>query len=430
MTTTSNPATIPTRTNSTLSSSTPCHPMSSRRRSPISPHAAHAAPSSISPNRPFLKCPRTRSPVPAHMPFFSRWMLAFPAAAALACLIFLTIHFRNTAISTNPVAAVDPRYSSRLLRRPRQHRQPNQSPRQRPPPRKSRSRNPIPVPRTSRFGRSALRSRRKPPRSSPASQPRLRRTPQTGNGNSSARSNGQETRRGSHVRYWLCFDSYGVRRRRRAARSRQPHRHKPHSSRDAGRREDEARRELHSAANQYDLPRAQAQQAQASAPAPPASPNSGIYGGTGQANLNQNYSSRHRVPAAPLVTEPHPPDDATGDRCTRASPRSPLRAKRRLTLPSKLAALSVTRAPRASRRHRRRAVPQRRRRRNLAASASPVDRPRLKVALVPSTNGHLLSKSLGGISAAKSSAPSPTFELTTDAGDLWISPDGQTWKHK
>lgn len=36
-------------------------------------------------------------PVHARAPLFARWMLAFPAAAALACLIFLTIHFRNPA---------------------------------------------------------------------------------------------------------------------------------------------------------------------------------------------------------------------------------------------------------------------------------------------------------------------------------------------
>jgi hypothetical protein len=59
----------------------------------------------------------------------------------------------------------------------------------------------------------------------------------------------------------------------------------------------------------------------------------------------------------------------------------------------------------------------------------------VKVALLPSTNGRLLAKSLGGMSApttaAKSPAtPAPTFQLTTDSGDVWTSNDGQTWKHQ
>src|ERR1019366_7315154 len=41
------------------------------------------------------EAPAQPQPVPPR-PWFSGWMLAFPAAAALACLIFLTVHFRDT----------------------------------------------------------------------------------------------------------------------------------------------------------------------------------------------------------------------------------------------------------------------------------------------------------------------------------------------
>ena len=59
----------------------------------------------------------------------------------------------------------------------------------------------------------------------------------------------------------------------------------------------------------------------------------------------------------------------------------------------------------------------------------------VKVALLPSPNPHPFARSAGSlagpIDAAKpSTLPSSTFELTTDAGDLWTSPDGQVWKRK
>jgi Putative zinc-finger len=41
--------------------------------------------------------------------------------------------------------------------------------------------------------------------------------------------------------------------------------------------------------------------------------------------------------------------------------------------------------------------------------------------------------SAAAVSAAKAASPAPTqptFELTTDAGETWVSTDGQTWKHK
>ena len=41
-------------------------------------------------------------PIPAHRAWFASWKLAFPAAAALACLIFLTIHLRTTTTPQNP----------------------------------------------------------------------------------------------------------------------------------------------------------------------------------------------------------------------------------------------------------------------------------------------------------------------------------------
>jgi hypothetical protein len=206
-----------------------------------------------------------------------------------------------------------------------------------------------------------------------------------------------------------------------------------------------ARRELRSAANQYDRTRAQAQRA---APAASAANNgnSGIYGGTGQTDLNENYTdgvpasniarqgSSNPVASAATATAVDQSSAQTSDSAAPAAPAKPLP-----TLPSKLPALSVA----TNSQH------------QLALDAAgalfrsdddgvtwqPVPAQwtgrAIRVALLPSPSAHLFAKSLGAVAAppaaAKSAtAPSPhaTFQLTTDAGDLWTSLDGQIWKHR
>jgi hypothetical protein len=60
----------------------------------------------------------------------------------------------------------------------------------------------------------------------------------------------------------------------------------------------------------------------------------------------------------------------------------------------------------------------------------------LKLQLTPPPNTHTLAKSSNSVAATATTKPAPTaaaqptFELTNDTGIVWISTDGQTWKHK
>ena len=351
--------------------------------------------------------------------FFSRWMLAFPVAAALACLIFLTVHFRNLPNATNQVAAVDPR----LLK-----------PSPPPPPPTEPASPPSPAPAQSEKpqAKTAPTHRFVAPEGS-ASAPEV--VPQRSLGFTALpKPEITNATNASSDKKFASGAASGTGYAPAAApppaapitATASPQPPTIHGS--------EARRELRSAATQYDMSRAQAQQAPASAPS--ASPNSGIYGGTGPTDLNENYIAA--VPAYNLAAAQSTATASDTVTVTGAPPAldtteaAPLKARLLPTLPSHLPVISIV-----SRAGHQLAI-------DTAGALfhsedsgvtwQPVPAQwtgrALKVALVPSTNGHLLSKSLGGISAAKSSAPSPTFQLTTDSGEVWISPDGQTWQHQ
>jgi hypothetical protein len=371
----------------------------------------------------FLGAPAQPQPVAAPRPWFSGWMLAFPAAAALACLIFLTVHLRNAANAKNQIAAVN---RAQVEQTP-----PLPSPA--PPPEPAVSSKPAPAQVRTPHAMAAP----SPHASGTAKEPEL----------ATAANTPSEKKSFHGTMPGASFASASPTPLPAAApagtvTTAAP----PQSAVIAG---NAPRRELRSAASQYDLPRAQAQQAPPlPPPLPPASSNSGIYGGTGQTNLNENYiagvpvsnAAATTVSAAPASTETAA--DATAvDQLSASSDAPALRqAKSRPTLPSKLAALSV-----ATSAHRHLAIDTAGtlfRSEDAGSSWQPVPVQwtgrAIKVALVPSPNARLLAKSVGSLSAPpaeakRSAAPSaqpPTFELTTDDGDLWISTDGQIWTRK
>jgi hypothetical protein len=192
------------------------------------------------------------------------------------------------------------------------------------------------------------------------------------------------------------------------------------------------------------MPRAQAKQAAAAGPATNHG-NSGIYGGTGQTNLNQNYIEGVPVSSVAQQGSSNPVANAvTVDSADQISGQlsdsaaAAARAKPLPTLPSKLPALSV-----AGNAQHQLAIDTagalfRSDDAGVTWQAVPIQWTgrAVSVALMPPPNTHLLAQRASGLTAptaaAKSAAPSThaTFQLTTDAGDVWISTDGQTWKHK
>jgi hypothetical protein len=370
-------------------------------------------------------------PIPARTPLFSRWMLAFPAAAALACLILLTIHLRNAAIATNQVAAVDT---------PRKQMHPPLP--QAPPTEPATS--PTPAPAQIHTPPAAAAPHTAPSAPTPiapphvsfglAAQPKPEFTTATNAPSQKMAATGAVT----GASYSSAAPSPA------AASPAVPI--TPAASPQAGLGAGaESRRELRSAASQYDMARAQAQQA-----SPPANGNSAIYGGTGQANLNQNYIAGVAAANASARTASTATADTATDTEELAAANAPamldtvdaatLEAKVLPRLPSHLPALSIV----SNTRH------------QLALDTAgtlfrsddagvtwqPVPAQwtgrAVKIALIPSPNARLLGSSAGPLaappaaakSAAAPTAPSPTFELTTDSGDLWISADGKSWKRK
>jgi len=147
--------------------------------------------------------------------------------------------------------------------------------------------------------------------------------------------------------------------------------------------------------------------------------NSGIYGGTGQTNLNENYIEG--VPVSNIAQQ----DSSNPTSAARTAPIKPLP-----TLPSKLPALSVV-----ERAGRTLAI-------DTAGSLFRSDDAGVTWHLVPTQwQGRALTVHLAQPpsapqpeaatnAAGASSQPqaiAPAFEVTTDSGARYTSPDGQTW---
>jgi hypothetical protein len=361
-----------------------------------------------------LEVPSQPQPVAAPRPWFSGWMLAFPAAAALACLIVLTVHLRSAANAKNQIAAVNTA--------PVEQAPPLPPPA--PPPEPAVSSKPAPAPVIAPHAVAAPSSHA----SGVAKQPEV-----------ATATNPPSEKESFHG--GMLGASFA------SANSAPPAAAAPADtittaapSQLAGIGGNAARRELRSAASQYDTGRAQAQQAPPlPPPPPPASANSSIYAGTGRTNLNGNYIAGISASSASAqAVTGSAADTVTVDALSADTSAAEIAQPKRLpALPSKLAALSVATSAR----------------RQLAVDIGgalfrsedsgstwqpvPVQWTgrAVKVAFVPSPTAHLLANSAGALSAppaaAKRSAPQPpTFELTTDAGDLWISTDGQIWTRK
>jgi hypothetical protein len=364
----------------------------------------------------FLGAPAQPQPVAAPRPWFSGWMLAFPAAAALACLIFLTVHLRNAANAKNQIAAVN---RAQVEQTP-----PLPSPA--PPPEPAVSSKPAPAQVRTPHAVAAPSSHA----SGIAKEPEM-----------AAAANPPSEKKSFHGA--MTGASYAPALPPPAAAAPADAITAAAPPQLAGIGGSAPRRELRSAASQYDLGRAQAQQAPPLPPPPaPASSNSGIYGGTGQTNLNENYIAG--VPAssasAQAVTGSAADTVTVGALSTDSSAAEIAQPKRLPALPSKLAALSV-----ATNARRHLAIDTAGalfRSEDAGSTWQPVPVQwtgrAIKVALVPFPNARLLAESVGSLSAPpaeanRSAAPSaqpPTFELTTDDGDLWISTDGQIWTRK
>jgi hypothetical protein len=367
---------------------------------------------------------RTRTPLFARRKL-SFPMLAFPAAAAaLACLILLTIHFRNAA-APNQIPATNTAHIDQTPPPP-----PPAPPTSNPAQIATPQARPAPSPHASGSSLPSASTREAPPRAglglAPSPAPAIA-TP--------ANPPLEDKKVAPDAVAGIGYSAAPA-----AAAPASPL--IPSAAPQLPAVARAAARELRSSASQYDAPHAQAQQAPSVATGSVASNGKpGIYGGTGQTNLNENYIAAVPLSNAAVQTA----SAATSQTVTVANAPSTvdtldaatLHAKVLPQLPSKLPALSVVSNAR----------------RQLALDTAgalfrsddagvtwqpvPIQWTgrAVSVALLPSPSLHFYAKSLGGLTAppaaAKSSAAPPTtFQLTTDAGDLWISPDGQTWKRK
>jgi len=374
---------------------------------------------------------------PAHTrtPLFARWMLAFPAAAALVCLILLTIHVRNRG--SNQIAVPPTAHIETPPPPPAAPPEPAAQPASAPAPVRTPPAATVPASRTPPPAAVAASPRGTPPPVSfgyaSAPKPEFATTPispekKTGLGGMSGAS---------------YVPPPALSPPPAAASPAVPV--SPTTPQPSLADRAEARRELRSAATQYDMPRAQTQKA---APAGSATNNgnSGIYGGTGQTNLNENYAAGVSASNAALQGGSSPVATTAADAAvdqdpasarTTASPQA--KAKALPALPSNLSAVSVATSSQHQLALDTAGALFRSDDAGVTWQAVPVQWTghAVSVALVPSPNLHPFAKSINGLTnppAAAKSAAAPTaratFQLTTDAGDLWISPDGQTWNRK
>lgn len=376
-------------------------------------------------------------PVGARRPWFSSWMLALPAAAAFACLVLLTIHLRDIRFEKNQAAAVQ---TARLEQTP-------------PPLTAAPSAAPAPPPKP------ALAQERKlktvPPQralapTTPANPAKLA---QGRTSNVSAEAPLAVT--GSPSSYHGTTLPAAPKQQVVAAAASganfmsatpaavppaaplSPNTAPPPSAGLYG--GGSARLQLHSAASQYNSAAAAAQQA----PPSTASANTGIYGGTGETNLNETYVEGVPAPNASAQTASAAAQTVT---VTNASAMvdtvdaATLQTKVLPKLPSKLPALSIV-----SNAHRQLAIDTAGalfRSEDAGVTWQPVPVQwtgrAVKIALNPPPNARLFAKNAGALATppagAKPAATPPAqpaiFELTTDSGGLWISADGKSWKQK
>jgi hypothetical protein len=187
---------------------------------------------------------------------------------------------------------------------------------------------------------------------------------------------------------------------------------------------------------------ATAQRAAAAAPSPavpppPAPPQSaqqnvaqqGVYGGTGQTNLNENYIAGVPTRATGSAVAGAAPATATAtasDQVTLAAPQ--------LNLPSHLPALStITRARQVLAIDGAGALF---RSEDAGVTWLPVTSQwqgratRVALAHPPVATDQLARKSVATLAAKPAATPPPLFELTTDTNITYTSPNGQTWRRK
>ncbi len=168
-------------------------------------------------------------------------------------------------------------------------------------------------------------------------------------------------------------------------------------------------------------------------PPPPAAPpltaglQQGIYGGTGQTNLNQNYVEAVPTANATLASKSAAPA-AAKPAATAAVARA---ARQQLpTLPSHLPTLSTI-----ANAHHTLAIDTAGalfRSEDSGVTWLPVltQWKGRATRLTLTTPATLNTLSAAKIAADQRSTPPPTFQLTTDTGALYTSPDGQTWRLK
>jgi hypothetical protein len=356
-------------------------------------------------------------PVAAHRPWFSSWMIAFPAAAALAGLVLVTIHLHNAAVANQSAAPVTTAHTEL-------------SPPLTPPPPAEPATSPKPAP-----------SQEKKPQAAPLAPPTHTLAIATPAAAAGARSAPQpQVLNGSlEGRSLASLSQPATGASFTAANPAPPPAAAPPASLPSSAPQPalssggSARMPLHSSASQYDSARARTQQA-----ASTAAPSQGVYGGTGSTNLNQAYVAGIAAAAAPApastdetvtVTNAAPLID-TADAVT-------LQTRILPKLPSKLPALSIAANARQQLAIDTAGMLFRSEDAGVTWQPVPVQWTgrAVKVALLTAPSAHFLAKSAGALAAppaaaSTSSTPPPTFQLITGDGGLWVSADGQTWKRK
>jgi hypothetical protein len=370
---------------------------------------------------------------------FSGWTLVWPAAAALACLIILTVHLHNATIGKSRPAAVNTAHLEQTPPALPQAPQPEPAISPEPASAPIQTKQAIVadklggagLPASGYAGSISGVSVRK----SPALEGRGRAALAIGGpelGLASTTSLGQQSVAASMPGASLQPATPAPASPLMAgAGGAGPAPQATTSNMNAG------RVQLRSSAPQYNSAVA------APPPAPPEAASAlglgGVHGGTGATNLNENYV--RGLSLSNLTTQGDTLAKAkavTADAVSAgAGAAAPAPTQNLPTLPSKLAAISVAANSRQQLAIDSAGTTFRSEDAGVTWQAVPAQWTgrAVKVSMIGAPSREIVAKKAGALTSSAAlkrteAAPSPVFELTTATGEVWISADGQTWKPK